>query len=61
MGTTLLMAVALVLIIEGIMPFISPGAWRETFRRILELSDVQLRFMGLTAMLSGVVLLIVAG
>lgn len=57
MMSTLLTAVALVLIIEGLLPFLSPGIWRETFRRITELSDGQIRFIGLTSMISGVLLL----
>jgi uncharacterized protein YjeT (DUF2065 family) len=61
MGTTLLMAFALVLVIEGALPFLAPSLWRETFRRILQLSDGQIRFFGLTAMLAGLVLLWVAG
>ena len=45
------------LIIEGLLPFLAPGLWRETFRRITELSDGQVRFVGLTSMLCGVLLL----
>ncbi|MFY9316053.1 MAG: DUF2065 domain-containing protein [Burkholderiales bacterium] len=57
MGTTLLMAVALMLVIEGLFPFLAPSAWRETFRRLMQLSDGQIRFFGLTAMLAGLLLL----
>ena len=60
MGTTLLMAVALMLVIEGLFPFLAPSAWRETFRRLMQLSDGQIRFFGLTAMLAGLVLLLFA-
>jgi hypothetical protein len=60
MGTTLLMAVALMLVIEGALPFLAPSAWRETFRRIMQLSDGQIRFFGLTSMLAGVLLLVIA-
>jgi uncharacterized protein YjeT (DUF2065 family) len=60
MGTTLLMALALMLVIEGALPFLAPSAWRETFRRIMQLSDGQIRFFGLTSMLAGVVLLVIA-
>lgn len=48
---------AFVLVIEGFMPFVSPGTWRKTFMQILQLSDGQLRFFGLTSMLVGVVLI----
>jgi len=58
MASTLLTAVALVLVIEGALPFISPGLWREAFRRIMELSDGQVRFIGLTLMLAGLLLLL---
>ncbi len=57
MGKSLLTALALMLIIEGLLPFLAPGFWRETFRRIIAMSDGQLRFVGLTSMLAGVVLL----
>lgn len=57
MGKLLLTALALMLVIEGLLPFLAPGFWRETFRRITEMSDGQLRFMGLTSMLAGLLLL----
>ncbi|MDA8255084.1 MAG: DUF2065 domain-containing protein [Betaproteobacteria bacterium] len=59
MVTTLLLAFALMLVIEGLMPFLAPRVWRETFRRVTELSDGQIRFIGLSSMLVGVVLLTV--
>ena len=57
MGHILLIALALLLIIEGLLPFLAPGFWRETFRRLTEMSDGQLRFIGLTSMLAGLLLL----
>jgi uncharacterized protein YjeT (DUF2065 family) len=60
MGTTLLMAIALMLVIEGLFPFLAPSAWRETFRRLMQLSDGQIRFFGLSSMLAGLVLLFLA-
>ena len=60
MGTTLLMAFALMLVIEGLFPFLAPSAWRETFRRLMQLSDGQIRFFGLTSMLAGLILLFLA-
>ncbi|MEK7834955.1 MAG: DUF2065 domain-containing protein [Pseudomonadota bacterium] len=57
MGKTLLTALALMLIIEGLLPFLAPGFWRETFRRLTEISDGQLRFIGLSSMLAGLLLL----
>jgi uncharacterized protein YjeT (DUF2065 family) len=60
MGTTLLMAFALMLVIEGLFPFLAPKAWRETFRRLMLLTDGQIRFFGLTSMLAGLILLLVS-
>ena len=52
----LLAGLALMLVFEGILPFMAPRAWRETFRRIVELSDGQLRFVGLASIAIGLVL-----
>ena len=57
MGTTLLMALALMLILEGVLPFLAPNLWRDTFRRITQMSDGQIRFVGLSSMLVGLLLL----
>jgi uncharacterized protein YjeT (DUF2065 family) len=57
MGDWLLGALALMLVIEGLLPFLSPGTWREAFRRATELSDGQIRFFGLTSMVIGLLLL----
>jgi len=54
---TLLTAIALMLVIEGVLPFLLPTLWRETFRRLTEMSDGQVRFIGLTSMLAGLLLL----
>ena len=58
MATTFLMAFALMLVIEGILPFLFPARWRDTFRRITQLSDGQIRFFGLSSMLAGLLLLL---
>jgi uncharacterized protein len=50
-------ACALVLILEGLMPLLAPRVWRDTFRRVTELSDGQLRFIGMASLLIGGVLL----
>jgi uncharacterized protein YjeT (DUF2065 family) len=52
--TTLLLAFALMLVIEGLLPFAAPRVWRETFRRVTEMNDGQIRFIGLTSMLIGI-------
>lgn len=59
MVPSLLTALALMLIIEGIFPFVSPGAWRQTFLRLASMADGQIRFIGLSSMLAGVILLFV--
>lgn len=51
------MALALVLVIEGILPFIAPRLWREAFRRAIAMDDGQIRFFGLSAMILGILLL----
>ena len=56
-GTTFLMAFALMLVIEGLLPFLAPTLWRDTFRRITQMSDGQIRFFGLSSMLAGLLLL----
>ena len=53
----LLVAIALVLVIEGILPFLNPSALRRTLVHIARMSDSTLRFAGLTCMLVGVLLL----
>ena len=53
------LAVALMLVFEGLLPFIAPARWREIFRRISDLSDGQIRFFGLISIASGVVLYLI--
>jgi len=50
-------ALALMLVFEGVLPFISPTAWRQVFERALKLTDGQIRFIGLTSMLVGLLML----
>ena len=57
MATTFLMAFALMLVIEGVLPFLIPSVWREAFRRITQVTDGQIRFFGLSSVLLGLVLL----
>jgi len=52
-----LLGLAMMLVIEGMLPFAFPGLWRETFRKLVMLTDGQLRFVGITAMLAGIILL----
>ena len=52
-------ACALVLVLEGLLPLVAPRVWRDTFRRMTELSDGQLRFIGLTSLLAGTAVLLI--
>ena len=60
-GSTLLLALGMVLIIEGLLPLISPSGWRETMRRIAQFRDGQIRFIGLGSILLGLLLVLAAG
>ena len=50
-------ALALVLVIEGLLPFVSPGTWRRGFSQLMQLRDGQLRFFGLCSIAGGLLLL----
>jgi uncharacterized protein YjeT (DUF2065 family) len=54
-----LVACALVLVLEGLLPLVAPRFWRDTFARLTQLSDGQLRFVGLVSIGVGVVALMV--
>jgi uncharacterized protein YjeT (DUF2065 family) len=54
---TLWLALALVLVIEGLFPFVSPGGWRRMFQQIMQLQDGQVRFFGLASILAGLLML----
>jgi uncharacterized protein YjeT (DUF2065 family) len=56
--STLLMAFGLMLVIEGLLPFVAPRLWRETFRRVTEMADGQLRFVGLSSIIIGLVMIL---
>lgn len=58
MWHSLLAALALMLVIEGLLPFLDPGAWRRVFERATRLSDGQIRFLGLTSMIAGIAMLL---
>ena len=51
-------ALALMLVLEGLLPFFSPRLWRRLFEEATRLTDGQLRFLGLSSMLGGVLLLL---
>jgi uncharacterized protein YjeT (DUF2065 family) len=54
---TLASAFALMLVIEGFLPLVAPKSWREAFRRVMEFSDGQLRFIGLVSIGAGLAVL----
>jgi uncharacterized protein YjeT (DUF2065 family) len=49
-------ALALVLVFEGLLPFVAPGAWRRVFGEMLKMRDGQIRFFGLICVLAGALL-----
>ena len=51
-------ALALVLVIEGLLPFLSPASWRHVFTQMVQLRDGQIRFFALLCILSGIVMLL---
>ena len=57
MSKLLLTAFALMLVLEGILPFLLPTIWREAFKRLIEMTDGQIRFIGLSSMLAGLLML----
>ena len=59
MGDLLLGAMAMMLVFEGLLPFLSPGTWRSVFERATKMSDGQIRFIGLTSMVIGILVLAV--
>ncbi|PKO52213.1 MAG: DUF2065 domain-containing protein [Betaproteobacteria bacterium HGW-Betaproteobacteria-2] len=59
MTTTLIMAFGLMLVLEGVLPLVAPQFWRDTFRRMIELKDGQLRFAGLLSMAFGLLIVLV--
>lgn len=56
MASTFILALALMLVIEGILPLVAPALWRDLFRRVMELKDGQIRFFGLTSIAIGLAL-----
>ena len=58
MDDLLLSALALVLVFEGLLPFLSPAQWRRLFERALRLSDAQIRVVGLSCLVVGAGLLL---
>lgn len=59
LGEIFLPALALMLVLEGVLPFLAPAAWREAFVRMTAMKDGQIRFMGLVSMLAGLLMLLI--
>ncbi len=57
-GNSWLTALALMLVIEGLLPLLSPASWRQFFARMLAMTDGQIRFVGLLSMLAGLLALL---
>jgi uncharacterized protein len=57
-GETLVTALALLLIAEGLLPLLAPRVWKEAFARLMQLQDGQLRFFGLIAVALGLLLIL---
>ncbi len=57
MWDSALTALGLLLVVEGLLPFASPGRWRRLFEQALQLTDGQLRFLGLGSIVVGCLLL----
>ena len=52
-----LLALALVLVVEGLLPFLNPAGFRQAMQLISQMDDKQLRISGFTSMIAGVLLM----
>jgi uncharacterized protein YjeT (DUF2065 family) len=59
-NSTLLTALGLMMVLEGLMPLMLPKTWRDTFKRMIAFNDGQLRFVGLLSVLGGIVLILLS-
>jgi uncharacterized protein YjeT (DUF2065 family) len=55
--TSLIIALGMMLLVEGVVPAFFPKQWREVFSRLIRFSDGQIRFLGLVALISGFIIL----
>ena len=53
MADSLWAAFALVLVVEGLLPLLAPKVWRDSFQKLVQLTDGQLRFIGLVSIAIG--------
>ena len=61
MSEAIWLALGLVLVLEGLLPLISPSGWRRVFTQMLGLRDGQLRFFGLLSVVLGALLVVLSG
>lgn len=52
-----MLALGLMLVLEGLLPFALTASWRSVFRKITEMSDGQIRFVALVAIIGGLALI----
>lgn len=57
MWTIVLTAIGLMLILEGVLPFIAPEKWRQVFIMVIQMKASEIRFLGLTSMIAGLIIL----
>jgi uncharacterized protein YjeT (DUF2065 family) len=60
-GLLLASAIGLLFVVEGLLPFLNPGAWRRVFERALRLTDAQIRMLGLSSLVIGAAILLFFG
>jgi len=58
MDKSFFLAFGLMLVIEGVLPLVAPKAWRQTFQRMVEMKDGQLRFVGMLSLLGGLAIVL---
>ena len=54
-GNSFWLALALLLMLEDLLPFLSPAGWRRMFKRVLKMNDGQVRFFGLCSVALGMI------
>ena len=57
MWSVIIAAFGLMLIIEGVLPFVHPEGWRKVFLMAIQMKNNEIRFLGLTSMILGLVIL----
>lgn len=58
MDKSFFLAFGLMLVIEGVLPLVAPKTWRQTFQRMVEMKDGQLRFVGMLSLLGGLAIVL---